>query len=377
MTVPFTFGTQAGPIPLSELDADFAAPVAYANTAGTVINPVQANITSLGTLVSLSVAGNVNSANAQIGILTANTIHTSGNILTNNSVSAYGNVTAGNVIGNVVSNSISATGLIVTTNNLIGGNIYTGGIISAVGSIQTQGIVSAIGNIVTASYFVGNFRGNVVGNVSVGGSNTQVLFNSNGNIGASPGLTFTTSPNALGVLGTISASGNITTVQGNVTAGNLLVNGATQLVGLVTAPTAPNGTANNQVATTAFVSTTVGTLGTMASQNAVSVAITGGTIGNGILTLASISNSNISNTRLTATTLSNANITVANITTANIANTAITTSTIDQVTMVGGWSVIPSGNTLYFNYNGSNIAKLDSAGNFTTKGNVTAFALSI
>jgi hypothetical protein len=124
--------------------------------------------------------------------------------------------------------------------------------------------------------------------------------------------------------------------------------GTSQLVGSVTAPTPAIGTANNQVATTAFVSTTVGTLGTMASQNAVSVAISGGTIGNAILTLARVSNGTIT-------------------------SSAITNTTIDRITMVGGWSIFPVGTTLYFSYGNVNIAKLDSAGNFTTKGDVTAF----
>ena len=39
----------------------------------------------------------------------------------------------------------------------------------------------------------------------------------------------------------------------------------------------------------------------------------------------------------------------------------------------GGWNVTPSGTTLYFNYNGTNVAKLDSSGNLTTKANITAY----
>ncbi len=38
-----------------------------------------------------------------------------------------------------------------------------------------------------------------------------------------------------------------------------------------------------------------------------------------------------------------------------------------------GWSITPSGTTLYFNYNGTNIGKLDSSGNLTVAGNVTAY----
>ena len=62
-TVPYTFATQTGNIPLSELDANFSALAAavppYANVAGTVSGNVQANITTVGTLTSLTVTGNI------------------------------------------------------------------------------------------------------------------------------------------------------------------------------------------------------------------------------------------------------------------------------------------------------------------------------
>jgi hypothetical protein len=47
----------------------------------------------------------------------------------------------------------------------------------------------------------------------------------------------------------------------------------------------------------------------------------------------------------------------------------ITTTTVSTAT----WTIREYSGTLYFQRSGSNIAKLDSAGNFTTIGNVTAF----
>ena len=52
---------------------------------------------------------------------------------------------------------------------------------------------------------------------------------------------------------------------------------------------------------------------------------------------------------------------------------AATASAANNITNSGGWSVTPSGTTLYFNYNGTNVAKLDSSGNFTALANVTAY----
>jgi hypothetical protein len=63
-----------------------------------------------------------------------------------------------------------------------------------------------------------------------------------------------------------------------VVGGNLSVTGTTTLVGTAIAPTPSPGDNSTKIATTAFVQTKVGTLGTMSTQNATAVAITGGTI---------------------------------------------------------------------------------------------------
>ena len=62
-SVPYTFANQSGNIPLSELDTNFAvlgnAVPVFANTAGQVTNSNQSNITTVGTLTTLSVTGNI------------------------------------------------------------------------------------------------------------------------------------------------------------------------------------------------------------------------------------------------------------------------------------------------------------------------------
>lgn len=52
-----------------------------------------------------------------------------------------------------------------------------------------------------------------------------------------------------------------------------------------------------------------------------------------------------------------------------------TTGTAGGIAVAGGWAVTPSGTTLYFAYNGVNQAKLDSTGNLTCLGNVTAYGV--
>jgi hypothetical protein len=142
------------------------------------------------------------------------------------------------------------------------------------------------------------------------------LFNLNGNVGAAGGLTYNRDSNVLSVLGTISSQGNIN------------VGGILAVTGIATAPTAPTGTANNQLATTVFVSNQI-------NQYANNVAITGG---------------NVTVTGITANTVT--------------ANTSVT---------ITNWTIREVSNTLYFQFSGSNVAKLDSNGNFTTIGNVTGF----
>jgi hypothetical protein len=343
-TVPYTFGNEPSPIPLSQLDANFAVTPQFANTAGNVTNAAQANITSVGTLTSLSVSGNINGGNLRTaGAISATGNIAAGNIATSGVVSVFGTVTGGNfatggtasatgtvTAGNVLTGGvISATGNITSNGNLsVGGNVTTTGQISAQGNVLAQGIISAVGNIITAGLFVGNFQGNITGNLAVNGSNTQVLFNLNGNVGAAGGLTYNSGSNTLGVLGVVSAQGNIfgSNLSGT---GNLTVAGTTQLVGIATAPTAATGTANNQVASTAFVNNQI-------NQYANSVDITGG---------------NITVTSLNAT---GGNITASTFNTTN-------------------WTIREYSGDLFFQFLGANKAKLDSNGNFTTTGNVTGF----
>jgi hypothetical protein len=79
------------------------------------------------------------------------------------------------------------------------------------------------------------------------------------------------------VNGTLTATGLTDT--GNMSVGGTLsVTGTTTFTGIPSGPTASPGTNTTQLATTAFVNAATGTLGTMATQNANNVAITGGSI---------------------------------------------------------------------------------------------------
>jgi uncharacterized protein YaiE (UPF0345 family) len=58
--------------------------------------------------------------------------------------------------------------------------------------------------------------------------------------------------------------------------------------------------------------------------------------------------------------------------TVSYATTAGTAGTAGAIANTGGWNITPSGTTLYFNYNGTNVGKLTSTGVFTVIGDIVS-----
>jgi len=102
------------------------------------------------------------------------------------------------------------------------------------------------------------------------------------------------------------------------------------------------------------------------------------TISNATLTSAVLTSPTLTSANLgTPTTLVGTNITGTaaslSISGANIYGT-ITSATIPSANAIantGGWNITPTGTKLYFNYNGTNVASLDSSGNFKLLGSTT------
>jgi len=213
---------------------------------------------------SLVSTGNITGAN----ILTAGLISVTGNVLASRFIgngSTLSSITGSNVIGAVgtatfaTTSGSTTTAATVTTNAQP--NITSVGTLSTLsvsgnavaGNYNTAGNISATGNISTAGYFLGNFQGNISGNIVVPGSNTQVLFNDNGNAGASSGLTF-------------DAASNILSAAGNVVASRFIGNGST--LSSITASNIVGAVANATFATSAG---TVATVTSNAQPNITSV----------------------------------------------------------------------------------------------------------
>ena len=161
---------------------------------GTLTTNAQPNITSVGTLTSLAVTGNLSSGNANLGNLaTANFFSGAGNNLSNiqganvsgevsfaataNSVAganvsgavgsatvagtvttaaqpnitSVGTLTTVNVSGNANVGNLGTGGLIIATGNVTGGNLITAGIAIANSGVQISNSAIYVGNLTTTS----------------------------------------------------------------------------------------------------------------------------------------------------------------------------------------------------------------------------------
>jgi hypothetical protein len=247
-------------------------------TAATVTNAAQANITSVGTLTSLAVTGNVTAGNLSgtsiVGTLTTAAQNNITSVGTLTSLAVTGNVTSGNLLisggifdssqldiqttalnanivltpngtGNVNIGRMSASGNITSTgfNGPLFGAVSSGTTVSATGNITggnliTGGLVSATGNII---------GGNLSGTSIVGTLTTvaQTNITSVGTLGSLAVTGNITSGNLSGtsIVGTLTtaAQTNITSVgtlgllsvTGNITAGNLITAGLASLSSIV------------------------------------------------------------------------------------------------------------------------------------------------
>ena len=321
-----------------------------------------------------------------------------GNIRTVGQLSATGNITGNYFIGNgsqltglpatysnsnvttllaaFGSNSISTTGTI-TSGNITGGNILTNGTASAQGNITTQGAISATGDIITAGLFIGNFAGNITGNLVVNGSNTQVLFNTNGNCDAVGGMTYNKDSNTFIILGTISSQGNTiggniltggaASAGGNITGANLLTGGLVSATSTITS--GGNITGANLLTGGLMSSTGNATHGNILTGGLVSA--TGNISGNYLRSTNDvIVGGNVSTTNLTGTGVSvTANITGGNILTGGQVSA---TGNITGNYFIGNGSQLTGIASPYGNANVTSLLSAFGSNSISTTGTVTA-----
>ena len=215
--------------------------------------------------------------------------------------------------------------------------------------------ISTSGNITTSGFFVGTFVGNIAGNLVVPGSNTQVLYNNDGNAGASTALTF-------------DSASNVLVLTGNITASQFTGNGAglNSIAGANVTGTVANATyalsAGSAVGTAATVTTNaqpnITSVGTLTSLTVSGNATASNLVSTGqVVALGNVSASGFIGNGSELSAITGANVTgvVAN---ATIAAT-ITTNAQPNITSVGTLtSLTVTGNT--------------TSGNLLTGGQVSA-----
>jgi len=269
--------------------------VANALVAGTVYTNAQPNITSVGTLTSLDVTGNITA----------------------------GNVTAG-----------SGSGGNITGANLVSANFFTGTLttaaqpnITSVGTLGNLSVTSNVsaGNVKTDNLLYANGTAYVF-TTNAAGSNTQVQFNDANAFAGSANFSFDKTTNTLSVTN-ISANG----------AGLTSITGA-NVTGAVAYATTANSVAGANVSGQVANALVAGTVYTNAQPNITSV----GTLGN--LTVAG----NITAGNVVAGSGTGGNITGADLISANFFTGTLTTAAQPNITSVGTLTGITSTGTANF-----------------------------
>jgi len=293
----------------------------YAAFAGDVVNSSQPNITSVGTLSSLSVTGNANV----------------GNLGTAGAITATGNVTANYFIGNGSQlTGIDATAIQNGTANVrtfLNGNVAVSAsgnanvaIVTGTG-VNVAGTVNATGNV-SAAFFIGNgsqLTGIDATTIQNGTANVRTFLNGNVAVSASgnANIVLVTGTGA-NINGTLNATGNanvgnlgsggLITATGNVSGGNLTTGGALSVTG--------NANVGNIGATagvfTGNISSLNANLGNLVTANYVNVAFDLNVAGN-----ANIGSG------------SGGTITGANLLSANFIAGTLTTASQPNITSVG------------------------------------------
>jgi hypothetical protein len=349
-----------------------------ATTAGTVTTAAQPNITSVGTLSSVTVTADVTAGNvyANSGIVKGQYLYGDGSNISNITISA------GSSIVNGTSN-VSIPGANGNVNTVVAGNttlVVTGTGVNVAGNLNATGTIT------------GNFNGNVInatqGNITSLGTLTGLNVSGASNLGPVGNVTIT-GGNANAFLMT-NGSGTLTWNNGTL----LPVQGSNSQVIFNDGGTIYAGNANLTFnKTTGLLTSTLlgGTLTTAAQPNITSlgsltsITINGPTIANGTFNTGN-ANANIitanyyigNGSNLASITGANVTGTVANATYAITAGTATTAGTVTtaaqpNITSVGTLTGLTVSSTISGSINGSAVSAT-TAGTVTTaaQGNITS-----
>jgi filamentous hemagglutinin len=292
-SITATGNIQAGNLLTAGLiSATGTATVGNVVTGGTVSASGNIDGGNIRTAGLISATGSV-TATSFVGNVSATTVSVAGNITGGNLlfgsgiVSGTGNIYANKIFANITGN-IDAAGsntqvqfadtgdllgasanftfdksinlLTVSNGNILGGNLLTGGVVSAAGNITsanllTGGLISATGDLTAGNLLTdgsisaaGNVRGtnviatNLTGTLTTGAQTNISLVGTLTSLSVSGNIQSGTN---IGAIGSVSGAGNVIggnittagliTATGNVTGGNILTVGLISATGAVTA----------------------------------------------------------------------------------------------------------------------------------------------
>ena len=204
--------------------ANVTGTVAAATTAGTVTTNAQPNITSVGTLSSLTATGNVAGGNLTTGGALSVTGNANVGNLGTTQVLATANITAPQLISNVAAGTAP---LVVTSNTVVtnlNADLLDGFNSASANTANTIALRDASGNL-AANFFIGNgsqLTGLSTASISNGNSNVNIPA-ANGNVNISA----VGNANVLVVTGTGANIAGTLNATGNVTVGNLITGAGT------------------------------------------------------------------------------------------------------------------------------------------------------
>lgn len=209
---------------------------------GNVVVKANAQLTTpnigAATGTSLNVTGNVsannisvaNVANVGLDLTVGGNIDANGTISSNANVSGLNFTTSGNVeaSGDVIADNVSANTLLSAPTANVSGNVNAG-VVNISGTLEGN-TANFLGNV-SAPTFIGNVQGNISGNITVTGANTEILFNDEGLAGTSNAFTFNKATDVLTVAGNVDFEN---ADLGNLAVANFftgtLINGTSNLV---------------------------------------------------------------------------------------------------------------------------------------------------
>ena len=215
----------SGTVPTARLTGSYAISVTSATTAGTVTTAAQPNITSVGTLSSLAVTGNVTAGNANVTGQLISTVATGTAPLVVSSTTLVSNLNADLLDGyNSSSTATAATIVLRTGDGSIIGNIFYGAG-NNLSNIQGANVTGTVANATFATS-----AGSATTATTAGSATTATAATTAGTV------TTAAQPN-------ITSVGSLTSlnVTGNVTSGNIYANSGTVGAASVLAPVLTTG----------------------------------------------------------------------------------------------------------------------------------------